>query len=57
MVLEGKQYGAVVPWLKNEKSMRGRARIKQVRWYKECVCVSVWVNINIEMKYVEVRTE
>ena len=41
MVLEGKQYGAVVPWLKNEKSMRGRARIKQVRWYKECVCVSV----------------
>ena len=28
-VLEGEQYGAVVPWLKNKKSVRGRARISE----------------------------
>ena len=28
-VLEGDQYDAVVPWLKNEKCVRGRGRIRQ----------------------------
>ena len=28
-VLESEQYDAVVPWLKNEKSVRGRVRIRQ----------------------------
>ena len=28
-VLEGEQYGVVVPWLKSKKSVRGRARIRQ----------------------------
>ena len=28
-VLEGEQYDVVVPWLKKEKSVRGRARIRQ----------------------------
>ena len=46
-VLEDKQYGAVVWWLKNEKNLRGRARIRQsvvkifVSWCKEYACVSV----------------
>ena len=28
-ILESEQYDAVVPWLKNEKSMHGRDRIRQ----------------------------
>ena len=28
-VLESEQHDAVVPWLKNEKSVRGRVRIRQ----------------------------
>ena len=28
-VLESEQYHAVVPWLKNEKNMHGRDRIRQ----------------------------
>ena len=27
-VLEGEQYDAKVPWLKSEKSVRGRSRIR-----------------------------
>ena len=33
-VLESEQYDAVVPWLKNEKIVRGRVRIRQ--------CVEDW---------------
>ena len=64
-VLEGEQYGFVVPWLKKEKNMRGKTRVRQSleKWRlllgcarSVCVCVSVWVNINMEMKHDEFRT-
>ena len=38
-VLESEQYDAVVPWLKKEKSVRGRDRIRQrVEEWKSLLC-------------------
>ena len=38
-VLESEQYDAVVPWLKNEKSVRGRDRIRQrVEEWESLLC-------------------
>ena len=38
-VLESEQYDAVVPWLKKEKSVRGRDRIRQrVEEWKSFLC-------------------
>ena len=38
-VLESEQYDAVVPWLKKEKSVRGRDRIRQrVEQWESLLC-------------------